>query len=250
MNNSFFRINDFTSKNRFDKLRNNFISQDIDFDNPNVKNNFDKINPKINTYEIIKIDEKISDTIIIEQEFIKDFLLSGIESIVKNEIVDFDRYCHEKGVVTKQAKKELLNQNQSFKKELKAIKSAKYLSEEVILALTSSIDKLISRHKERIDSNYRKIPNRLKFNWRKNKIQALFYLLWKNDYISASKVSDIGNILDFSIEYLKNENDQEGIYIEMNDSRKELSDFTRAKGDKTPIKELQEIFSKADFYNH
>lgn len=250
MNNSFFRINDFTTEKRFNSLRSSFISQDIDYCNPNVKNNYDKINPKINTYEINKIDEEISDTIIMEQEFIKDFLLSGIESIVENEIVDFDRYCYEKGIVTKQAKKELLNQNQSFKKELKAIESAKYLSKEVKLALISSIDKLISRYKEYIDSNYRQIPKRLKFNWRKNKIQALFYLLWKNDYISASKVSDIGNILDFSIEYLKDENNHEGIYVEMNDSRKELSDFTRAKGDKTPIKELQKIFSKADFYNH
>lgn len=250
MDNSFFRINDFTSKKKFEKLKNTFVTQDIDFYSPNVKKNFDKTNPIITILEIIEIDDEISDTIVIQQEFLKDFLLSGIINIVENEMADFYRYCYEKGVVTKQAKKELLSLNQSFKNELKAIAEAEYLNEEVKSALKFSIDKLINEYKKNIDSDYRKIPKRLKFNWKKNKIEALFFLLWENNYINASKPADIGNVLDFCFEYLEEEDEKKGKYIEINNSRKELSDFTRAKGDKTPIKELQEIFSKADFYNH
>lgn len=248
MNNSFFRVNDFITEEKFDKLKDNFLSNDIHFYQPNFKPR--EGGNSITYFEIIETKEGTVESIDVVKYFIKDFLFSGIINIVENEIADFERYCYEKGVVTKQAKKELLNQNQSFKNELKVIEDAKYLSEEIKEVLKLSIDKLISRYKERINSNYRKIPNRLKFNWRKNKIQTLFYLLWKNDYINACKPADIGNILDFGFEYLKDEDEEKGIYVEMNDSRKELSDFSRAKGDKTPIEELQEIFSNVNFYNH
>lgn len=247
MNNSFFRINDFTSKNRFDKLKNNFISQDIDFDNPNVKNNFDKINPKIDTYEIIKVDEEISDTIIIKQEFIKDFLLSGIRNIVENETADFERYCNDKGIVTKQGKKGYLQiLNKKIEKNLSVIEKANYLDYNLKKYLQKSIKYLLKELSKKLQLTYREVPKRIKFNWKKNQIQALFYLLWKNNIIEAEKPSEIGNILDFCFEY----QDESGNYIEMKNSRKELSDIKRLKGDITPINKLKEILSNKDFYTN
>jgi hypothetical protein len=250
MTTSFLRISNFLSQSEYQKLKSYFTSRDLYQDQRTPENGVgEETNPTIiykdsyfefnGTYE----EEIVND--VKEISFIEDFLLVGLEDVKRNEILDFESYCYNKGLSTKNLRIGHLEQvKKKFLEFTKTINNALYLPGIVKEGLIKTLKEIIKKITREIGVTYLNRPEKLKIKLPKNQIEALFYILWKNGKIQATSPSEIGSVLDYLFQY----QDENGVFQDVYQSRKEIADYQSGKGIKTPLEELKSFFTDQDTY--
>ena len=250
MTTSFLRVSNFLSKSEYEKLKKYFIHCDLYFEMRTQKTGaVEEENPIITRKDsYFEFNDTYEEEIVIdvkEIRFIENFLLEGFEDVKRNEILEFETYCYDKGLSTKNLREGHLKQlKRKFSKSREIIEKANYLPEKVkkgLLKALKEINRIISRE---IGVTYLKIPKKLKIDLPKNQIEALFYLLWKNDKIIDATYADIGSVLDYSFEYMSEDEGFQEVY----NSRKEIRDFESGKGIKSPLEKLKSFLTDPDTY--
>lgn len=250
MTTSFLRLSNFLNQSEFQKLKAYFIECDLysQVRTPKEGTSEDE-NPTIihkDSYFIFNgtfDEEYVND--VKEISFIEDFILVGLEDVKRNEILDFERYCYDKGLSTKNLRSSHLKQlKKKFSGFKNIIENGDYLPKSVTTELIKTLDQIAKVITIDIGDTYLKRPKKLKINLPKNQIEALFYILWKNGKIQDATKGDIGAVLDYTFKYL----DKSGEFKEVYKARKELGDFESGKGIKKPLEELKSFFTNPDTY--
>jgi hypothetical protein len=249
MDNSFFRFKNFTTKKEFEKLKAFFKQNDTDYYNPNVSNEFDKENPKIIFRDFFYVDNdpEMFQESLVEQYFIKDFIIPGISGISTNEVLFLKKKCFDKSLFTKQLKE---GYALDFKEKLLGIEqkitNANHLSDELRLQIKKQIKLTKSEIRRYIHNPYPKLNRKVNVKLQRNEVVALFHLLIQDGKIKNTTKADIGRIIDNSFKFF---DDKEKKFCDIVDSRKDFVDFEKGNGDKTPIEAIKKIFTSNDFYN-
>ena len=245
MNDS-FRLRDFLTKKAYLNLQNAFILMSDDY----------------STYKlgekdyIITIDEpcyqdgdpELPIRVPVKYEFIRDFLIPGINNIASNHVLDFAEGVLKKSLFTKALKEGYALTLKDYLLETKRnIDGLDYLSSKIKSELLNQIKLIIIGYNNYIKSPYPNIHEKIEVNHSRTDIEVIFYLLGKNKCFNNNYNAIIGKVVDSSFKY----RDTKGEYNDIYNSRKHLNDFDSAqKGIKLSIARLKKLLTNPDFYNH